>query len=521
MFLAPQAKDWGLASMNKSPEVLADRAQELAKKLGYPPTVDRAFWIGSEKDYFDYVAQDPSGNDWRRSTARQAWPSLVAFWYRQSPQWMMPFTMRLDGPPAVNQWDPPFETSGMLAIKLDMQGNLLFLRAVPPQVEAGGPRPEPDWNILFTEAGLDKARFVPALPKWAPPETFDSRADWEGQFAERPDLPLHVAAATYHGVPVYFQVIAPWDQPWRTSTASRSSASSNISAAVSLSLTVGYLVVGGLFARRNLRRGRADTRGGLRFVGASAFVGVVFSLLNYRLVPRPEYISIEFIGLAIPLFFSMLSWVGYLAVEPYARRVWPKLMVSWQRLLSGHFRDPLVGRDVLLGVFAGSVIGAVLMGAHGRLGISEPFIVGRFFGQGLEPSVGFSIVQLSFGCYTAFVYLAILSIMTGILRRRWLGLAATGLLLVAFYSPVNAAGLGLAVLYALIFLVVLTRLGLVSAASFLIAWNILTVAPPLDLTQWYAGRAIVALLVPLTLLVFGFYVSLGGKPIFGNALKED
>ncbi len=521
MLLAPRNTDWGLISMNKSPEVLADRAQELAKKLGYSSVVDRAFWIASEKDYFDYAARNPSGQDWRRSTEGQAWPFRVGFWYRQSPQWMMPVSTNGDGPPTVNQWDPPYETSGMVAIKLDMQGRLLFLRAVPPQIEAGGPRLDPDWNLLFGEAGLDKARFVPSAPKWAPPEIFDSRADWEGQLAERPDLTLHIAAAAYHGVPVYFQVIAPWDQPWRTSTASPSSVRSDISAAVSLSLTIVYLIVGGFFARRNLRRGRGDAKGGLRFIGVLTFVNIVFSLLNYRFVPRPEYISIQFFGLAYPLFFAMLSWVGYMAVEPYARRVWPKLMVSWQRLLSGRFRDPLVGRDVLLGVFAGSVIAAVLVGVNGRLGISEISTVGFFFGQGLWPSVGFSIRQISSACYGAFIYLAILSIVTGILRRRWLGLAATGLLLVAFSSPVHVADLALAFLYALTFLIVLSRLGLVSAASFLVVWNTLAVSPPLNFTQWYAGRTVVALLVPLTLLLFGFYVSLGGTPIFGNALKEE
>jgi hypothetical protein len=252
-----------------------------------------------------------------------------------------------------------------------------------------------------------------------------------------------------------------------------------------------------------------------------AFLNLVFSLLNYRFVPRPEYITDQFFGLAYPLFFAILSWIGYMAVEPYARRVWPKLMVSWQRLLSGRYRDPLVGRDVLLGVFAGSVIGAVLVGVNGRLGISEISIVGSFFGQGLWPSIGFSIAQVSFACYDAFIFLAILSIVTGILRRRWLGLAATGLLLVVFFSPLHAADLGLAFLYALIFLVVLSRLGLVSAASFLVVLSTLAVSPPLNFTQWYAGRAVVALLVSLTLLLFGFYVSLGGTPIFGSALTEE
>jgi|HubBroStandDraft_4_1064222.scaffolds.fasta_scaffold03063_7 serine/threonine protein kinase len=437
MFLAPQATDWGLEPMNKAPEVLADRAQELAQKLGYPEGVDRAFWISSEKDYLEHAEHHLSGKDWKNLTGRQAWPSSVSFWYRQSPELMMPRSAGGEGPPTVTQWDPPYETSGMVAIKLDMQGKLLFLRAVPPQVEMGSARLEPDWNILFAEAGLDKTRFAPGGSKWTPPEIFDSSADWEGHLADRPDLPLHVTAAAYHGLPVYFQVIAPWDKPWRTSTASRSSLGPNIATAVSLSLTAGYLVVGGLFARRNLRRGRADAKGGMRFIVALAVVNVSFALMNYRFVPRPEYIGMEFTGLGFPLFFAMLTWIGYMAVEPYARRVWPKLMVSWQRLLAGHFRDPLVGRDVLLGVFSGSVVAAVLVGIKGTLGISQPLIVSSFFGQGLLQSIGFCVRQLSSACYGAFIFLAILSIMTGVLRRRWLGLAATGLLLVSFYCPLT------------------------------------------------------------------------------------
>src|SRR5262249_10143198 len=35
------------------------------------------------------------------------------------------------------------------------------------------------------------------------------------------------------------------------------------------------------------------------------------------------------------------------------------MLVSWARLLSGRFRDPLVGRDVLIGVAAGTAISAI------------------------------------------------------------------------------------------------------------------------------------------------------------------
>jgi hypothetical protein len=54
----------------------------------------------------------------------------------------------------------------------------------------------------------------------------------------------------------------------------------------------------------------------------------------------------------------------------------------------------------------------------------------------------------------------------------------------------------------------------------LVSWAIIG-APPLNFTQWYAGLAVVGLAVPFALLVYGFYVSLGGQPILGGALREE
>ena len=49
----------------------------------------------------------------------------------------------------------------------------------------------------------------------------------------------------------------------------------------------------------------------------------------------------------------------YLAVEPFVRRVWPTMLVSWSRLLSRTrttWRDPVIGRSVLAGLVAGVVL---------------------------------------------------------------------------------------------------------------------------------------------------------------------
>ena len=42
-----------------------------------------------------------------------------------------------------------------------------------------------------------------------------------------------------------------------------------------------------------------------------------------------------------------------MAFEPFVRRRWPGRIISWSRLLAGGFRDPLVGRDILIGAVFG------------------------------------------------------------------------------------------------------------------------------------------------------------------------
>ena len=112
---------------------------------------------------------------------------------------------------------------------------------------------------------------------------------------ERPDLLLHVTAASYHGIPVYFQVIAPWDKPWRVKEA-LSKTSASISSVVVLLIYTGYVVVGGYFARRNLRRGRGDARGALRVASFVFLVSSLYSLLTYHFVPDANYLLGQFIS---------------------------------------------------------------------------------------------------------------------------------------------------------------------------------------------------------------------------------
>ena len=59
-------------------------------------------------------------------------------------------------------------------------------------------------------------------------------------------------------------------------------------------------------------------------------------------------------------FVPAFVWLLYIALEPHLRRVWPETMIGWSRLLAGSVRDPLVGRDVLVGVLVAIGDGLIL-----------------------------------------------------------------------------------------------------------------------------------------------------------------
>ena len=257
-------------------------------------------------------------------------------------------------------------------------------------------------------------------------------------------------------------------------------------------------------------QGRADTRGGLRLASFVALMLGVLTFGSYHFVPVSDYITTQFCFLGIPLFFAMLSWIGYMALEPSVRRTWSKLMVSWQRLLAGRFRDPLVGHDVLLGCLGGSIIVAVTTGVSAIAGISEAGTVVPFFGRGLFPSLAYCISAPARTCILALVFTAMLPVTSAVLRKRWLGLIATGVVIAVLVGGQGGSVLDfvLGTAWASLYLTIQGKSGLIASASFMVFTTLVNDSPPLEFSRWYAGRSMIALMVPLALVVYGFYVSL-------------
>src|SRR6185295_12973765 len=78
-------------------------------------------------------------------------------------------------------------------------------------------------------------------------------------------------------------------------------------------------------------------------------------LLDEHHVATGGEVLLFFQSASLGLMVVSLVWIFYIALEPVIRRRWPQTLISWTRLLSGEWRDPLVGRDVLVGCAAAVV----------------------------------------------------------------------------------------------------------------------------------------------------------------------
>jgi len=90
LFMADRYKLHNRVPLDNPPEVLAARAREIVRRLGYAePYADEAYSFRMEMDFLNHTQQHQKTPDrWRLlETGR---PASIVFWYRQSPRLMRP-----------------------------------------------------------------------------------------------------------------------------------------------------------------------------------------------------------------------------------------------------------------------------------------------------------------------------------------------------------------------------------------------------------------------------------------------
>ena len=530
ILLSAQTMLYRRVPLETPPDALAQRARDILQSVGYSePPVDTAIGFYEGSEFLRYIAEhDKSKTRWEHLET-----GAFVFWYRGSPRPLAahfsPFFS--DAPVLGSVWtdDPPLIVSGMTLVRLNPLGRLTQLIAIPPQVEKpAAVATSPDWEPLFSAAGLDLSKWPPAQPIWTPPVDSDARAAWTGSLAERPNMPMRIEAAAYRGKPVYFELIGPWTRPERMQPY-QLTRGERAGLVIGIVLFFSMLVAGVMLARRNLRLGRGDRRGALRlaaFVFATRTMAWFFGAHH---VPNFAEFGLFLESLASGLLWSCFIWVLYIALEPYVRRRWPATLVSWSRLLAGGFRDPLVGRDVLVGCLF-----AAFLAALGGLGWFVPAWLGYpptqpYSGpQSLFLGARTIIADMSNGLFIevllALALLFVLVLLRALLRKEWAAAIAFVLLTTFFFSSwsqFDPVTLGMNVIIDVLTVFLLIRFGLLALVAIWVFVGLLNFPLTTQGSAWYAGISLTGILLMAAMAFYGFYTSLSGRPVFGGAVLDE
>lgn len=509
-----------LTPMEESPEALRAHAREIVKQLGYAdPSIDTASGLVLKTDLLRYIAaHDQSTSRWSRLRTQGAY----RFWYRQSPRYFA----TIDD---IDANSPALDVSGMTLVYLDMLGHLHWFVGVPPQREPPGniSGSAPDWSIPFRAAGLEMASFQPVSSTFVPLHAYDVRMAWEGPAPAQPDLTVHIEAAAFRGKLVYFETIYPWDQATRQELPPEGM---RLLVVIAISVLVLAIIGSVMLARRNLRLGRGDRRGATRLAFFVFVITAVFDLLgeHHNGLLMREFV-LFFLHTSGGLFFAAFFWLMYIALEPFVRRQWPERIVAWSRLLAGGFRDPLVGRDLLLGAVFGSFIPLCFMLTSVGMrwiGKAPQLILNPANGDGGSSKFVISLASQITGPLTVgFIFLFLLLLFVLLLRYERLALLALwifSLLLVALLTRADIRMLPFAGLAAAIAVFVLARFGLLAIIATLFFFYFWVLFPfTTEVTAWYATNFLIAGALCLGLASYGFYTSLGGQPLVGGKLLQD
>jgi predicted Ser/Thr protein kinase len=476
------------AELPKPTEALAERAQQILLDVGHDSNGDRAYW-------FD-------------SPTRRAQGRALGFAYRTSADYLVPVNFLH----FVTMTDPPMDVAGMATVQLDLRGRLIHLSRIP-MTPPSAVRPEP-WPRLFAEAGLSVGDFEPVDGRSPPLVGHDHALRWRSR--PHAGSSLEVSAATLSGDVVYFDVAdtALPELPRQSVLSRRQSRLGEVVLWLFIVAIFGATMV---MVRRNLRAGEGDLQGARRLAVLFVAAGLLGATLFSHHVPSLVDELTLFLGVAgWMLLWGGFCWLSYVAFEPHARRLWPRSLISWTRILEGRVRDPLVGRDVLVGVLAGVLIAVaeVLLAIVDGEPLPDPFVA--YIIDSLRSTRHFwsrvnfytlDGLQWALGAFFMLLFLRLL------LRKTWLAVVVLTLLAAPMMEGRwTLAGIVFTIGAPLLVFAVLLRVGLLAGVAMMVAERVLTRVPlTLDLSAWYAGSSVIVLLLILGMAGWAYSTATRGR----------
>jgi serine/threonine-protein kinase len=518
--------------LEKPPAVLVDRAREILKDAGYTEKVLHAagsFYVDTA--YLEDIRRtDASRERWKKLSRGRPW--AAGYWYRTSPDAML-----VPAKHVVSEERPPLATEGMARLRLDPLGRLRELAivsrhepaAAATDSTAGNPVPAGvqtpdttvDWPMLFRAAGLPMEAFHRELPLFNPRVPADHAVGWVGVLTGDSEKPFHIAAASCRGKPVYFEIISPWRLESKNNT------SLNlvgwVSGVVLIIVMLVILVAVVFLAWRSLRSGRGDRRAARRVTYYFFSISFLGGLIASDMVPSLEGVGIVFNTFLGALLLAVIIYPSYLVLEPFVRRYWPHAIISWTRLLSGRWRDPMVGRDILVGCLAAGALGAIEgvdRLSAGWLGQapSMPRLLESLPLRGGRQALGWLLMTQPGLLLAALVMSFLYLFCVIVVKKRSVAAALTiGLFsLSSLISPTSVwTEVLLVVLRMTIMILVMVRLGMLTTFTMVFLMFQITSYPiTFDFSNWYAGTGLIGLLTAFGLAAWGAWTAAAGQPLF-------
>jgi serine/threonine-protein kinase len=493
-----------------SPDVLRTRARQILERAGWSAEpLDRAAGFAFDLDVSAQLARDPSAAQWRRAESGR--PGLLRFWYRESDAWLIPWSLER----YPTSGDPPPSQPGA-TVMLDRVGNLERLTIVlRPGIEVPSAATPSDWSGLFEAAGLRLSAFDAVDPSRVAPVSSDLRFAWIERAPQEHAMRRRVEAAAMGGRPVHFEIVSPYPPGTLLSTVP-------LGGMVLLAgLVISLILAAALLARRNVRLGRSDRSAAFRIALFNFALFAPLYLFGVHHIPGIEEVIQLLKAAIVSLAYAAVFWLAYVAIEPLVRRRWPDLIVSSTRLVAGRPRDPLIGRDFLMG--ATLAIASVVLGASyslwttalelPRQGLPPPYVLAPLYSAGQV--IGQFAWILVLAVQNALGVMLLLLVLTIVLRRRWLATAAFFLIAVALLG-IGGGSPVVVIAWAALVALVVTRYGILAmAANTLFVLTATWFPLTLDLNAFYFASSLIPIVLLLGLAWCALYITLGGKPLGG------
>jgi len=518
---------WGVPSYGESvggilaPEVLAHRADVLLAELGLEIEKTDSAW-GFDLDLNVMARVKPSSDsDWRALLRSEERP-VLRFWYRVSPSPMVPWHSSLPGlfiGNVVTPEDPPLTEAGTTLVRLGPRGTLLELRVAPGSSPQKSTKTVDEVVKVITEAaGLDPLQIERIEWSGLSPMPGESTVAWRAG-GDRPEVGFREIVTTLAGGrPTWVRT----DAGSVTRDDERSSRGTDRVGLVFFVFFVGGALVAGL----NVRTGRWDRRGAARLAVVAFILCFASDIIgSHHTLSASEEVRSFFASVAYAATRALMTWLLYIAIEPFIRRLHPNSLVSWSRLLAGRVSDPAVGRDVLFGLALFALQGFAFVVAARALDLSRLGVPAFAFASGENPMAAASYIAgvirlpiVTLGSALGFLLVYVVARwMFGRFNRAaplllW---AAVFLFVFGAYSSPGLKPLAVAtfaVISATASTYLAVRHGLLAFVTLQFIQQVsLQTVVTLDPTAWYFPPTAIFLLLVAALTVFGIKTSIDQK----------